>query len=406
MNLVVGVDWGRRCHAYVAQEAMSGDIVVEGNVVHEGPSLAEFCETLIEEADGGQVLVGIEKPRGEIVDILSTYGFDVYSWNPRQTDAWRSAASSSGAKDDRRDAEAIADAIRVRPEFFRKVEPEESQVAELREIQTSLQVMTREKVAQMNRIGAMLQSVFPSLWPSLNMDTQWTQRLLSKLVTAECPWKVRESTLSKLVRGARKVDAAKVKELLNADAAIQQTASGASARRLAKVHLKMFKAVVEAQEELQAQRDQLITAWLNNQEEADRRDATIILSMPGAGATLLTTLIVYAWESVRNRDREHLRRLGGLAPVTKQTGGRGRPRKAEVHQRQACNHSLREAFHHWARTSILRDEYAKKRQAALRARGHTRGRALRQLGDGLLRVLTAALKAGTTYDPDYGRAAA
>jgi len=41
----------------------------------------------------------------------------------------------------------------------------------------------------------------------------------------------------------------------------------------------------------------------------------------------------------------------------------------------------------------------------MRSAGHGHSRALRGIGDRLLRVLVAMLKAGTPYDPDRRRAA-
>jgi len=104
---------------------------------------------------------------------------------------------------------------------------------------------------------------------------------------------------------------------------------------------------------------------------------------------------------LRLRDYGALRALGGLAPITKQSG-----KRRYVQMRRACNGRLRDAFYHWARTSTLADPASKSYYHALRQRGHSHGRALRSVADRWLRILMAMLTAGTIYDPTRIRPAA
>ena len=78
--------------------------------------------------------------------------------------------------------------------------------------------------------------------------------------------------------------------------------------------------------------------------------------------------------------------------------------------RFACNHRLRNACSHWARVSTRVstrvDDAARQYYAALRARGHSHGRALRSVADRWLPILMAMLKTRTVYDPTRFGAAA
>ena len=78
--------------------------------------------------------------------------------------------------------------------------------------------------------------------------------------------------------------------------------------------------------------------------------------------------------------------------------------------RFACNHRLRNACSHWARVSTRVstrvDDAAWQYYAALRARGHSHGRALRSVADRWLPILMAMLKTRTVYDPTRFGAAA
>ena len=76
-----------------------------------------------------------------------------------------------------------------------------------------------------------------------------------------------------------------------------------------------------------------------------------------------------------------LRCQRGVAPVTKRSG-----KSRIVLMRQATHVRLRNAVYHWARADVQHDPRSQAKYAALRARGHSYGRALRGVGDRRLGV--------------------
>jgi hypothetical protein len=124
-------------------------------------------------------------------------------------------------------------------------------------------------------------------------------------------------------------------------------------------------------------------------------DARILRALPGVGR-VVATLHAEAAGLSASRDYRALRAPSGIAPVTRQSGTR-----RVVNMRHACRSRLRHVCYHWARTSALCDEAARHYYAALRARGHSHGRALRSVADRWLRILTAMLASRTLYSPDY-----
>jgi transposase len=100
-------------------------------------------------------------------------------------------------------------------------------------------------------------------------------------------------------------------------------------------------------------------------------------------------------DPLAQRDYHALRAYAGIAPVTRQSG-----KSKQVIMRHSCNPRLRNAFYHWARTSVQNDERSKQHYARLRQAGHSHGRALRGVADRLLAVLIAMLKSGKCYDPN------
>jgi len=69
--------------------------------------------------------------------------------------------------------------------------------------------------------------------------------------------------------------------------------------------------------------------------------------------------------------------------------------------RYAAQTRLRNAVYHWARVAVQHDPTSRVKYAALRARGHGHGRALRSVADRLLAVACAMLESRTVFDPDH-----
>src|SRR3546814_13186564 len=59
-------------------------------------------------------------------------GFRLHAINPKQLDRFRDRFSPAGAKDDRRDAEVLASALRTDPQCLRRLDPLDPTVVELR----------------------------------------------------------------------------------------------------------------------------------------------------------------------------------------------------------------------------------------------------------------------------------
>src|SRR4029450_8068265 len=97
------------------------------------------------------------------------------------------------------------------------------------------------------------------------------------------------------------------------------------------------------------------------------------------------------------RDYAALRTLAGVAPVTKRSG-----KSLIVVMRYAAQTRLRQAVFHWARVAVQNDPKSRSRYDALRARGHSYGRALRGVADRLVGGACVLLQRGTLFDPDHG----
>ena len=108
-------------------------------------------------------------------------------------------------------------------------------------------------------------------------------------------------------------------------------------------------------------------------------------------------MLTEAGDPLARRDHAALRTLSGVAPVTKRSG-----KTCIVVMRYAAQVRLRQAVFHWARVAVVHDPKSRGRYEALRARGHSYGRALRGVADRLLGLTCVLLRRQVLFDPNHG----
>lgn len=393
--VIVGFDYGVYRHSVCAIDE-DGQVVLAQEVEHSSSALLKLLSALQRVVPGSEVRVGIERSSGVLVDMLAEFGFRVFAINPKQIDRWRQFGQGSVAKDDGRDALAIANALRLRPEAFKEVEDSPAR-AQVRQLIGMRDAIVRGRTEWLHRLVAALRPAMPTVLDLVDPQTEWGLAVLIRIAQVSRPTRLRASTLSKLMVRVRKVTPEDVVAALRADQASMSTRSWDGIATVAGFAAKQLVQLNRQHKAIKRTMLAAIDRFVAEAGPEAQRDIEIIQSMPGAGPHLVAALIAYGWGAVEDRDRQRVRRLGGVAPVTQQTGGRRRPRQSEVRQRRACQSRLREALHHWGRVATMYDAKAKARFAELKARGFTFGRSIRQLVDGLLIVLFSALKKGEVY---------
>lgn len=403
----VGVDWASEAHQVRVSDA-KGRNVGEKTFPHGGAGLADMAAWIlvVTQAPADQVHVAIEVPHGPVVESLMERGFPVHSINPKQLDRFRDRFSPAGAKDDRRDAEALADALRTDPRCFRRLAPVDPTVVELREWSRIAEDLREERNRLGNRLRDQLWRYYPQLLElSEDVAAPWFLDLWRLAPTPDKAGRLREDTLARFLKRhrIRRLDAAQVQRCLRQPAV--QVAPGATEAAVA--HIKtVAKRLDLVNRQLTEAEDWLdrLTARLADGETgtgADepgqspgQRDVTILRSLPGVGRIVLATLLAEAWDVLRRRDYHALRCLCGVAPVTRRSG------KAKlVVRRQAAHNRLANAVYHWARVAVQHDPHSRAKYAALRQRGHGHARALRSVADRLLAVACAMLTHRQPFDP-------
>jgi transposase len=401
-----GVDWGSEKHQVCLLDE-AGTVVGERVFQHDAAGLAALCDWLVSAAgDTGPVAVAIEVPHGPVVDVLLDRGFAVHAINPKQLDRLRDRFSPAGAKDDRRDARVAAAGLRTDPHLFRPLQVGDPAVIELREWSRLAEELQQERVRLANRTRQQLWRYYPQLLAlSDDLTAEWILALWTMAPTPAKAMRLHEATIAKLLSRyrIRRLDAAGVAEMLCQPA----ITVAAGVTEAAVLHLRSLVARLRLanSEFRQAERklDELCTRL--SQDAAATADgpcdAAILRSVPGVGTVILATLLTEAGDPLARRDHTALRTLSGVAPVTKRSG-----KTCIVVMRYAAQARLRQAVFHWARVAVLHDPTSRSRYEALRARGHSYGRALRGVADRLLGVTCVLLRRRILFNPDHGTSAA
>lgn len=402
----VGIDWASEKHQVCLLDA-AGTVLGERSFAHSGRGLAELCDWLIERcaARAEEIAVAIEVPHGPVVETLLERGFAVYSLNPKQLDRFRDRFTVAGAKDDRRDAHVAGDALRTDRHCFRRLQIEPPPIIELREYSRMADDLKTERNRLTNRIREQLWRYFPqALAVTDDPGADWFLALWLKLPTPEKARRAREASLAKILKAhrIRRISAEEILHELRQPALSVAPGSSQAACAHIRAAAERLRLVNRQIRQVEAQIATLcrgLDAQLADGQGQAQRDVEILSSSPGIGKINLATLLAESFQSLRARDYHALRCLSGSAPVTRQSG-----KKLVVVRRLACNGRLRDAVYHWARVAVQCDDTCRAKYCALRAKGHSHGRALRSVADRLLKVVCRMLEDQTLYDPNHASA--
>jgi len=397
----VGIDWGSQTHVLCLLDA-AGELCGTRSVAHTADAVHEAIQWVLQHtaAAPAAIAVGIETPRGALVDTFLEYGFPVFAVNPKQLDRFRDRFTVGGAKDDRRDARAVADGLRTDRRAFRRIHADDARVIQLREWSRIVEELQEEEQRLANRLRDQLYRV-NAAWLTLNpaADDPWLWTILHDTPHPEAWATVPRRRMTSAVRAHR------IRRLTADDviAVLRQprlhVAAGVADAVEARIASLLPQLRLIHDQRLMGERriDRLLESLETDPlepESREHRDVQILRSLPGVGRMVAATMLTEATGPLADRDYGTLRAQAGIAPVTKRSGKRA----LFVHMRYACKRRLREALYHWSRTSIQHDGAARAYYDALRARGRGHARALRSVGDRWLRILIAMLRTRSLYD--------
>src|SRR5215468_8110739 len=394
----VGIDWGSQQHQVCVIDR-NRRVVGERVVDHDGSSLAQLATWLLALSQGQphRVSVAIEVPRGAIVEGLVERGFHVFAINPKQLDRFRDRHSVAGAKDDRRDAFVLADALRTDQPSFRRLRLDAPPLLLLRELSRAEEMLLEEFRRSANRLRDQLHRFYPQMLQLCSAaDEPWLWDLLQLAPTPAYAALLSEEQVQRVLKAhrIRRVKAPAVLACLQAPALPIAPGAAEAAQAPCGFLLPCLRVLAEQLQACSQQADTLLRTLADEPGEGQSpSDVAIVQSLPGVGRKITAWLFAEAAQPLAERDYQVLRTHGGVAPITKQSG-----KRRQVVMRRGCNLRLRHALYHMARVAMQRDAHFSSVYAALRAKGQRHGQALRNIGDRLLRILMAMLRHRTCYE--------
>jgi transposase len=428
--LLVGIDWADDHHD-ICLLVGSTDRADEGKVpvperfqiAHTADGFNELSTRLRKrESVPGQILIAIETPHGLLVHELVRQGYVVYAIPPKSVNRYKDRHQSSSAKDDKRDALALAHLLRTDRERFRPLALLPDEYRLLDALSKDLRQLIEDRTRLLNRLKAALKDYYPQaldLFSELDgaiglaflkaypepaslsslSEKQWRGFCTKQHYT--CPKQI-PHLYKKLVKAAPQADTV---------------------------------AVVSGKRHMLALREQL--ALLRKQiDEYEHRIQTLFGSMtahqnlpslPGVGPRLAPELaailgpspvnnlnkpaapvetIETTDETAQEPDEQNvqpfaarfhsgndLARLGGCSPVTRQSG-----KYRNVLYRRACDRGLRRTLRDWTQACIRRSVWARAYYDHARSKGRRHETTLRNLACKLLDILYKLWLTGEEYD--------
>lgn len=373
----LGIDWADEKHDLCLLSA-EGGAAHHSTLAQKPAAIAAWAAELRQRYGSRPVAVCIEQSRGALIGALLQYEFLVlFPLNPQQLAAYRQALSPSGAKDDRTDAELLAQFLRDHHHQLRAWRPDDEVTRGLRLLTEQRRRWVEDRVARGNELVQRLKESYPLAleFSGAQGHSEQFLALLAKFPSQRELQRASPKQLAQwLPRRRRAADDPPAEELLREQtaairAALPMTADAAllAAGRLAVVHLVAFlRQLNQAIDACEQQIAELV---------AQHPDAPLFASFPGAGQALTPRLIAaFGADREKFASAQELQQFSGIAPVTKSSG-----KTRIVQMRWACPKFLRQTFHEYAGCSVKRSRWAKAYLAMRRAQGHGYHEAIRSL---------------------------
>jgi transposase len=341
----------------------------------------------------------LEQPATNLILFLEPYAWiTLYPVNPVVIQNFRQTFVTSRAKDDGKDAEHAAQLLLIHHDKLTPWQPDDSPTRQLQQMISHRRAVVDERTGLTNRLQGLLKQYFPQAL-ALCGDELW--RPLATAFLLKWP------TLLRL----QKARPESIKQFYHLNGSRSQT--------LIQKRLELIEKAVPLTEELAVLesltlRVQLICKELQALrkvlEQFDKKiaqifgehpDHEIFESLPGAGPVLAPRLLASTGsERERYPSAANLQCFSGVAPVTKQSGG-----KRHVHRRYMCPKFHRQSFHEYAKESILWCRWAAAYYYQQRQRGKSHHTAVRALAYKWQRIIWKCWQTRSVYKDEIYEAA-
>jgi transposase len=336
-------------------------------------ALWEWLLELRHQHPQGRVALCLEQPAVHLIAFLEAYEWIcLYPINPISLQKFRETFVTSRAKDDAKDARYLSELLLTHHAKLKPWAPQDSQTRAVQQLVFHRRVVVDERTGLTNCLQALLKQYFPQALVLCGEDL-WrplATRFLLKWPSLQAVQKAKPATLKQFyyLNGSRstKLLERRLALVTKAVPVTDQTALIQSFVLRIQLICRQLQLVQQTLRQYEQQIAQSFT---------QHPDHLVFASFPGAGPVLGPRLLS-SLGSQRERFEQaaHLQRYTGVAPVTKQSGG-----KCHIHRRYLCPKFHRQSFHEYAQVSVLWSRWAAAYYLQQRTKGsphHTAVRAL------------------------------
>jgi transposase len=348
-------------------------------------------------AKGGELLVGLERPEGRLVDRILEAGYPIVIVPTFAMKDFRRRYAVSGAKSDPGDSYVIADVVRTDGHRLRRLEPLSDETRALRASVRARDDLVGHRIA----LGNQLRACLAAFWPGAavifaDVCSEICLAFLERYPTPESAARLGEVRLGSFLKKAgysgRRSPYELLERLRSAPAGIvglEAEARADAVRAMVRVMHSLNRSIKDL--------DRSVAAHLG-----EHPDAAIFTSLPRSGRINAAQMLA-EWGDCREAypEPDAVAMVGGLCPVTHASG-----KHRDVSFRWACNKRLREAITTFADNSRHASPWAADVYRRALARGCDHPHAVRILARAWVRVIWRCWQDRTPYDPALHGAAA
>jgi len=392
MKVYLGIDWSENEHQAVwLNEA--GVMVAHFKLSHSPEGLVKL-ETSRQQLGlaAKDCPVAIETVHHLLVDFLWARGYEqLYVIPPSVIKSNRGRFGNSGAKDDLRDAQLIAEVLRTDRGRLQPWRPDQPLTQQIRAKVNQLQFLTKQKVRYGNRLRALLLRYYPT---ALEVFGKWSS-LISLNFIEHYPTPQAAAALS----------------LAEFEAFAQDQAypQGRIAACYARLKQPQVQACAEAVLAYQAEAAWLAAALkqvIQTKSQVLKEltslferhpDHQLFASLPGTGPLLAPALLSkFGDDRARFPSPASVQALAGTCPVTEQSG-----KHRLIKFRFGCDRQFRYIVQQWAHASLRESVWANAYWQQVQPRCASEHQALRCLANRWLAVAWKLWQTGRSYDQAY-----
>lgn len=397
-DLVIGLDRSDRKADLYLIDVHSGK--TSKQTLDTSPeALHDWLAKLRQEHSQSQIGLCLEQPATNLILFLESYAWiTLYPINPITLQKFREAFVTSRAKDDGKDAQYLAELLLAHHSKLKSWQPDDSPTRQLLQLTYHRRAVVDERTGLTNRLQGLLKQYFPQALELCGEDL-WRPLAIAFLL--------RWPTLQALQKDRPEA----IKEFYHRQ--------GSRTQKLVEQRLELIKKAVPLTDEMAllqsyalrgqliAQELQLLLKTLDQFDEQiaaafkQHPDHFIFDALPGAGPVLAPRLLAsLGSERERFAQAKNLQCFTGIAPVTKQSGG-----KCYIHRRYLCPKFIRQSFHEYAKESILHSRWAAAYYGQQRHKGCNHHTAVRALAYKWQRVIWRCWQSRSAYKEEIYEAA-